>query len=169
MKLGINAFDLAETFFFRDEDGDGWFDYQDCNDFDASINPGATELCNGIDNNCNGLNDDGTTTYTYYRDNDNDGYGTAVEFIDTCILVPPPGFVWLGTDCDDNNNMINPGVSEFCDGIDNDCSGMIDDNLVINTYYLDSDNDGYGSLEFTVGHLFVIPASRLYLVINRLQ
>ncbi|MEM7106145.1 MAG: MopE-related protein, partial [Bacteroidota bacterium] len=156
-KIGVDAFNYAETFFFRDEDEDGWFDYLDCNDNDATISPGAVELCNGIDNNCNGLFDDGVPTITYYRDFDNDGFGSMVVSIDTCILIPPTGYVWLANDCDDNNNMINPAASEFCDGIDNNCNDLIDDGLALNTYFLDSDNDGFGSMVASIDTCLLTP------------
>ena len=55
--------------------------------------------------------------------------------------------------------MVNPGAVEFCDGIDNDCNGMVDDNLAINTYYLDSDNDGYGALGFPLDTCLLVPPS----------
>ena len=112
----------------------------DCNDNNASINPGATEICDGQDNNCNGQTDENGTT-TFYFDNDNDGYG-GTSSIQTCS--PPSGYVSNNSDCNDNNANINPGATEICDGIDNDCDGLIDEN-VTTTFYFDNDNDGYGS------------------------
>jgi Domain of unknown function (DUF6851)/Putative metal-binding motif/Secretion system C-terminal sorting domain len=124
-KIGVDAFHYAETYFFYDGDGDGYFDFEDCDDNDESINPGATELCDGIDNNCNGLNDDGIATNAYYFDNDNDGFGDIAVSIDTCISEPPAGYVLNNTDCDDNNELINPDAEEIPNnGIDEDCDGM---------------------------------------------
>jgi len=60
-----------------DDDGDGYTENEgDCNDTDAAINPGGTEVCDYIDNNCNGAIDEGVTT-PYYLDADSDGYGLA--------------------------------------------------------------------------------------------
>ena len=53
------------------------------------------------------------------------------------------------TDCDDENPNINPGMNELCDGIDNNCDGNIDENVATNTYYADSDGDGYGDPNIT--------------------
>ncbi|MEZ4960071.1 MAG: MopE-related protein [Saprospiraceae bacterium] len=143
--IGPEAFDYAEAFFFNDTDNDGFYNYQDCDDNNAAINPDAAEVCDGIDNNCNGMVDDGLAFTTYYLDLDGDGYGDAVATLDTCLLTAPAGYVANALDCDDNNMSLNPDAAEICDGIDNDCNGMADDGLTINTFYLDSDEDGYGN------------------------
>ncbi|MDI6730081.1 MAG: MopE-related protein [Candidatus Altarchaeum sp.] len=96
----------------------------DCNDNNASINPGVTLdiLNNGIDENCNGFDNK-----TYYRDADNDTYGNATNSI--IADTSQTGYVTRSDkfDCNDNNANINPGVAEFYyDGIDNDCNGIID-------------------------------------------
>jgi len=109
-----------------DIDGDGYGEGPcclgpDCNDDDATINPGAVEACDGIDNNCDGQVDEGCCI-----DLDGDGYGVG------------PGC--LGRDCNDDNPEINPGVDEVCgDNIDNDCDGQTDEGCCI-----DLDGDGYG-------------------------
>jgi hypothetical protein len=56
----------------------------DCDDNNAAINPAALEVCNGIDDDCNGLTDDGLTFVTYYADADGDGYGAATISQSTC-------------------------------------------------------------------------------------
>ena len=101
-----------------DNDNDGYTENQgDCNDTDASVNPGATEVAyNGKDDDCNAATPD--------DDLDGDGYGTA-------------------NDCDDEDAAINPGAAETCDGVDNNCNSQIDEN-VKTTYYRDADGDGYG-------------------------
>ncbi len=116
----------------------------DCNDGNNMINPGMSEVCDGVDNNCSGTADDGLTFVTYYADTDNDGYGDANGATETTCDGAPTGFVNNAQDCNDNNNMINPGMSEVCDGVDNNCSGTADDGLTFVTYYIDTDNDGFG-------------------------
>ena len=69
----------------------------DCNDNNASINPSATEVCDGLDNNCNGLTDEGVTS-TFYVDNDNDGYGGTSS---TQACSAPSGYVSNNLDCND--------------------------------------------------------------------
>ncbi|MCB9226854.1 MAG: T9SS type A sorting domain-containing protein [Chitinophagales bacterium] len=117
----------------------------DCNDNNASINPGATEICNNIDDNCDGNVDEGLTQYTYYLDADFDGFGDAANFITSCNATTPAGYANNDLDCNDTNIDINPNATEICDGIDNNCDGNVDEGLTMYTYYLDADNDGYGS------------------------
>jgi len=109
-----------------DVDGDGFIAPQDCDDNDASINPDATEVCDGVDNDCDGTVDDGVLA-TFYRDDDGDNFGDDTQPIQACAQ--PPGFVTDNTDCDDGNPQRNPGATEFCDAIDNDCDGTVDDNV----------------------------------------
>ncbi|MBL7922954.1 MAG: pre-peptidase C-terminal domain-containing protein [Bacteroidia bacterium] len=116
----------------------------DCNDANASIHPGAAEVCNGIDDNCNGLADDGLTFLTYYADGDGDGYGNAVIQQSTCSGAPS-GYVSNSGDCVDGNASIHPGAAEVCNGIDDNCNGLADDGLTFLTYYADGDGDGYGN------------------------
>ncbi len=77
-------------------------------------------------------------THTYYRDADGDGYG---DPNDTVVdILPHPGYISSGGDCDDNNVDTNPSaVDAPDDGIDQDCNGV--DTV---TYYRDADGDGYG-------------------------
>jgi Putative metal-binding motif len=91
-----------------DTDEDGWsLDCNDCNDEDPAVNPGAEEICNGIDDNCNGTIDEGFDT-------DADGFTTC------------------GGDCNDGDATVNPGATEVCgDGIDNNCDGQIDEGCVV--------------------------------------
>ncbi len=145
-QIGAEAFQFAGQYFYRDEDQDGFLSYADCDDNNPAINPDAAELCDGIDNNCNGLVDDGIETFTYFLDVDGDSFGDAAASLDTCLASPPEGYAGNGLDCDDGNAGLNPDAVEVCDGIDNDCNGAADDGLAIYSYFLDQDGDNYGSL-----------------------
>jgi hypothetical protein len=112
----------------------------DCNDADSSINPGRTEICDGLDNDCNGLIDDGVKL-VFYKDLDGDGYTDGTTSVGCSA---PQGYVssaLLG-DCNDEDNQINPGRTEICDGIDNNCNGLIDEGVKL-VFYKDLDGDGY--------------------------
>jgi hypothetical protein len=127
--------------FYRDVDGDGYGNAAatqtgctapagyiaqagDCNDSDAAIHPGAPEICDGKDNNCDGRIDEGCTIY--YRDLDNDGYGNPAS--STTGTTPPAGYVANNTDCNDNNASVHPGAVEICgNGIDDNCNGTVDE------------------------------------------
>ncbi|MBI1225177.1 MAG: T9SS type A sorting domain-containing protein [Bacteroidetes bacterium] len=145
IQIAAKAVPFAETYFFKDNDDDGFYNYVDCDDNNASVNPDAIEICDGIDNDCSGMADDGLTFTTYYQDNDGDAYGTDVEMISSCEATPPVNFADNNTDCDDTNADIHPGATEICDGIDNNCSGVADDGLNFTDYYVDMDGDGFGN------------------------
>ena len=159
----------AETF-WADGDGDGYGDASDsvdaceapsgytddatdCDDGDAAVHPAATETCNGVDDDCDGLTDDddggvvGTTTW--YRDGDGDGYGDSSRSVDSCDA--PSGYVADATDCDDADAGSYPGGRETCDGADNDCDGTVDEDDAVDasTWYADGDSDGYGNSSLT--------------------
>jgi len=142
--------------YYRDADGDTYgdpgvsatdtsqpagyvSDSSDCNDADAGINPGATEICNGTDDDCDGNTDEGCATY--YEDLDSDGYGNAA--VSQVATSQPTGYVTNSSDCNDTNGAINPGATETCNGVDDNCDGSADEGCV--TYYQDSDSDGYGN------------------------
>ena len=144
IKVADRVFDKAESYFFADEDEDGYYSYEDCNDQDESINPGTSEVCDDIDNDCDGEIDEELPLFVYYIDKDNDGYGFEEEFIEICETLAPAGYVANADDCNDEDNAINPAAEEACDDIDNNCSGEIDEDLPLFTYYVDNDNDGYG-------------------------
>ena len=99
------------------------------------------EICDGLDNNCDGSRDEGLDTKTYYRDEDTDGVGNNEVTIVACM--PPTGYVELGGDCDDQDKTNTPGGTEICDGKDNNCDNVADEGLT-QTFYFDNDKDGYG-------------------------
>jgi predicted outer membrane repeat protein len=114
-------------------------DDTDCDDTRAATYPGATEACNGIDDDCDGTVDEGVTS-RWFKDGDSDGYGagTAVE-----ACTAPTGYVPSSDDCDDTRTVVRPGAAEACDGLDNDCDGTVDEG-VTTTWYKDADGDGHG-------------------------
>jgi hypothetical protein len=129
-----------------DADSDGYTSEEDCNDSDATISPSALELCDGIDNDCNGEIDEGVTG-EWFQDLDGDGFGNPDVVEDACSS--PEGYVAFGSDCDDTEAEAWPGNTEICDEVDNDCNGEVDEDLAL-TWYIDADNDGYGLEDETV-------------------
>jgi hypothetical protein len=132
-----------------DEDDDGYPASEDCDDLNGERYPGNPESCDGIDNDCDGDIDEGITTLdTWYADSDGDGYGDASNTTEACT--PPAGYVGDATDCDDTNAEISPGSAEICDELDNDCTGFADDGLLLYSYYLDTDGDGFGDSDTAI-------------------
>ena len=147
-----------------DADGDGYFDCQgDCNDHNAAVHPGAAELCDNLDNDCNGQVDDlGTLSC---------GIGACARTVlacsggvaQTCVPGPPSPETCDGidndcnglvdetdadgdgyricVDCNDANASVHPGAAEVCNGIDDDCNGAVDDR----SGQVDPDHDGIAS------------------------
>jgi hypothetical protein len=128
-----------------DLDGDGYDDVawggDDCDDGDAAVNPGAVELCDSVDNDCDGTVDVGATDASdWYEDGDGDGYGDATGTPVTDCTMPSTGYVGDNTDCDDTDAGINPGAEDIADdGIDQDCDGVDATDIV------DDDGDGFAS------------------------
>lgn len=131
-----------------DVDGDGYPEDEDCNDLVSTIYPGAVEVCDEIDNNCNGEIDEGAGR-TFYQDDDGDGYGQTSATMVACE--PPSGYAVEDDDCDDNEAAANPGIAiDTCDDIDNDCDKLTDEDADFADYYRDQDGDGYGLSTDTV-------------------
>jgi hypothetical protein len=154
--------DGVSATYYADTDGDGFGDPAlstqscgavdgyvandtDCDDAEEDIFPGADELCDGVDNDCNGEIDEDGATLTY-ADEDGDGFGDDSTATPSCTV--EPGRVVVGGDCDDLEEAAHPEAVEICDEIDNNCDGAVDEG-VTRTYYEDHDSDAYGVLDRT--------------------
>ncbi|MBK9371854.1 MAG: VCBS repeat-containing protein [Deltaproteobacteria bacterium] len=155
----------VQTSWFKDADSDGHGDAtsplescdppagyasssDDCDDSRAEVSPSDAEICDALDNNCDGSIDEGVTT-TYYLDADTDGYGDPDYTTAACSL--PAGYAATSTDCDDSTASANPGADELCDGLDNNCDSKVDEDSATDapTWYIDYDKDNYGSTAYT--------------------
>jgi hypothetical protein len=147
--IGLSASSNAEDgVFSTDFDRDGFEEVDDCNNEDAMIFPGAEEVCDNVDNNCDGMIDEGVLLI-FYMDVDGDGYGSPTEFMESCD--PPLSYVVDNTDCDDNDASINPEATEVPrDGIDNDCDG---------SDLGDVDGDGFSSDDCDDDNALVYPGA----------
>ena len=128
----------------------------DCDDSNPDVHPDATEMCDGIDNDCDGVADESgaADAQTFYEDKDEDNYGDLVSTILACPQNLPLGFVANGEDCDDLDPDINPAATEICNGVDDDCDSTIDDGIETDTFYQDNDGDGYGTTEQTTSSCY---------------
>jgi len=149
--------------FYVDSDGDGFGageptyaceaidgmveNSADCDDSRSDIFPGTIETCDGLDNNCDGaVDNDAVDGDPYYADTDGDGFGDSASLLISCGA--PDGYVASYTDCDPERADVYPGATEYCDELDNDCDGDIDDDPIdVSTWYRDVDGDGFGSDE----------------------
>ncbi|MFH1463321.1 MAG: putative metal-binding motif-containing protein [Pseudomonadota bacterium] len=149
------------TLWSGDGDGDGWGgegatvqgcdapsgygEYGDCDDTNASIHPEADEWCNQADDDCDGeIDEDAVDAETWYADDDSDGYGDERGSTRSCD--PIPDRITTGGDCDDDDPSIHPDADEYCNGVDDDCEGDIDEDDAVDvvTWYQDADSDGWG-------------------------
>jgi hypothetical protein len=122
----------------------------DCDDGDPAVHPAATEVCNGVDDDCDGdIDEDSAAPGTWYADLDGDGAAGPLS-IEACA--PLPGFQSSWSDCDDSDPAVFPGATEVCNGIDDDCDGGVDEGPAAPTVaWADADGDGVGgsfSLDF---------------------
>ncbi len=146
---------LGCTTYFKDGDGDGYGDEKtaqclcspsgayktlvggDCDDSTAAVSPKTPEMCNAIDDNCNGVIDEANAIWCvpFLKDDDSDGYG--VTGLSQCLCTPTgPWKASTGGDCNDQDGSQSPGTEELCDGKDNNCNTLMDEDC-------DKDNDGY--------------------------
>lgn len=156
------------TIGFADRDGDGFgnpnmqtSDCQepvvdndlDCDDQTTAVNPDAIEICDMIDNDCDGavdLDDEDVDGAEQWPDADGDGYGDAdADAVSLCEAIE--GYAPNDLDCDDLVDVVNPEAADVCDGVDNDCDGLLDD-LDDNwdptgapSFWEDTDGDFYGA------------------------
>lgn len=131
-----------------DLDGDGAPADEDCDDGDASVYPGADELCDGVDNDCDAVVDeaDAVDASSWYPDVDGDGYGDAAAEAVVACEAPAADDMDNADDCDDTAYTSNPDAPELCaDGLDNDCDSETDEaDAQERPWYKDGDDDGYG-------------------------
>lgn len=120
-----------------DHDGDSFIQEDDCDDESATVFPGAQEICDGADQDCDSeIDEDPIDGLAWYPDADGDGHGAGSAVI-ACTL--PAGHAPNGADCDDSSAAIHPGAADaWYDGTDNNCDGADD---------FDQDQDGDRSLE----------------------
>lgn len=120
---------------FADVDNDGANCTIDCNDNDPLVSPLNAEQCDGFDNDCNGLVDDGLANVNLYGDNDQDGYGFGPIVSAGCVGMNP----YLATndlDCDDSNAQVNPGIVEIMNNtIDDDCNANTPDYIGVDEWF----------------------------------
>ncbi len=100
------------------------------------------EVCDGIDNDCDGLVDE-DVELTFYVDQDGDGFGDPSRLVTACAQ--PDGTADNGDDCQDNDSSVFPGAVETCDDRDEDCDALVDEDVPRQVWYRDQDNDGWGN------------------------
>ena len=121
----------------------------DCDDTNALVNPDAPEQCDDLDNNCDGEVDNynGVDATLFYLDRDGDGYGDITAYEYACEGHQPEGYILQVGDCDDSSANNYPNAIEYCDSVDNNCNGVIDEPTAADAqeWFEDLDNDGFGS------------------------
>jgi len=130
--------------YYLDQDGDGYgndgvsrlycaepvFDPYiaqggDCDDANPNVHPGAKEECDGLDNDCDGVPDNGLPLSAFYEDSDNDGYGDPAS--ERMFCAAPLGWVANQSDCGPTDPNRHPGAPEQCNGLDDNCNTVVDE------------------------------------------
>ena len=119
-----------------DEDADGYFGAEDCDDTNPAVNPSVLEQCDGLDNDCDNSVDEGHNT-VWYQDADGDGWGADGTGIESCSR--PAGYVDRAGDCDDTSASYHPNARE------DDCEDARDYNCDGSVGYDDEDGDGFAA------------------------
>ena len=122
----------------EDLDADGYSAEEDCDDENPDIFPGAEEICDGVDNDCNDEVDEGVLL-TFYEDADGDGYGAADQPVEACEASDSTAD--SDQDCDDDSADVYPGAPE------DDCADPTDYNCDGSVQYGDADSDGWAACE----------------------
>ena len=156
---GIIDEEASITFYYDwDEDGFGGSEIEllacerpdgfsennlDCDDYDAASYPGAEEACDGLDNDCDGELDNGLERSEFYLDQDEDGYGDDLLGVVLACMKPIKHSERAG-DCNDEDSNVFPGAPEQCNSFDDNCNGIVDEDVISSDYFVDADGDGYG-------------------------
>ena len=153
--------DCIEQTYYADVDSDGFGDpasvvnscsmptgftenNTDCNDMNVLIYPGADELCNSTDDNCNALIDEDLLLFNLFEDADGDNFGNSSFDTLTCYEFIS-GYVNDSSDCNDTDPIIFPGATEICNNADDNCNTEIDEGLFLFNLFADADGDNYGN------------------------
>jgi hypothetical protein len=134
-----------------DADGDGFASAagggDDCDDSDELVSPAADEVCNGLDDDCDGATDPASSldATEWFTDSDNDGFGTVGSSVFACL--EPVGFGAGTADCNDASSAVRPNATEVCNSVDDNCDGDTDPSTSSGapSWYPDNDNDGFGA------------------------
>ncbi len=148
LELSVSVRDVDDDT-YADSKGaftDGQLAGSDCDDTRAEIHPGAVERCNGLDDNCNDVRDEGLPQTLFYRDLDGDAWGNTSLDAGQTACEQPPGYTLDAGDCDDARPTVHPGAVELCNGLDDDCYGGVDDGLHLGEV-CDAGNACPGALE----------------------
>ncbi len=147
--IGLAGCGVNPDLYDRDGDGFGAIEgdcgitCRDCDDSDPDVHPEAIEVCNAVDDDCDGRVDaDAADAGTWYADDDQDGFGGA----EIVACEQPAGSLTEGTDCNDTDGDVSPAGEELCNGVDDDCNGEVDDDAAdALEWFEDEDGDGFGA------------------------